>query len=341
MKNSSNLFDWNYRYLADTLPRPAFPLIDAHCHINGLKTAELYLEAAKSYGFTKAWSMSQLEEVDRLQNLLGDFIEFIAFPRIRGENPIDDHGAGYVARIKEFKKRGSKIAKFWCAPRIFDFSPGDFADHPLRIDSDLRRPSIEKAVESDMKLMVHISDPDVWFSHTYLNAKHYGNKLQQYDLLEWLLETYKVPTIAAHMAGFPEDLDFLDRLLLRHDNLFLDTSATKWMLREISKHPVDKLLAFFSKWSNRILFGTDIVTMDSHLETTATNEMASKASNEKEAFDLYASRFWAMRTLFESSRKSLSPIYDPDHGSVQFEFSGIDLPREILEKIFFKNAQKF
>ena len=67
-----------------------------------------------------------------------------------------------------------------------------------------------------------------------------------------------------------------------------------------------------TKWSGRILFGSDIVTMDDHLEESDGNELAMKASGADQAFDLYASRYWTLRRLFEQTGRFESPIVDPD-----------------------------
>ena len=126
-----------------------------------------------------------------------------------------------------------------------------------------------------------------------------------------------MPWLAAHMGGWPEDLEFLTGLLDRHPNLHLDTSATKWMVRELSRHSRDELITFLRRFSGRILFGSDIVTADEHLaaEDTATgavSEQYRKASSVQEAYDLYASRYWALRTLWETEYDGESPIADPD-----------------------------
>ncbi len=55
------------------------------------------------------------------------------------------------------------------------------------------------------------------------------------------------PFIAAHLGGWPENLNFLDGLLSRHDNLYLDTSATKWMVRTLSQQEPKDVLAFFDR----------------------------------------------------------------------------------------------
>jgi hypothetical protein len=55
--------------------------------------------------------------------------------------------------------------------------------------------------------------------------------------------------------------------------------------------------------------------------------MDAKASNHTEAYDLYASRYWALRTLFESSYDGPSPIADPDlHMIDSVKHSPLDAP---------------
>ncbi|MCA9283138.1 MAG: amidohydrolase family protein, partial [Phycisphaerales bacterium] len=159
----------------------------------------------------------------------------------------------------------------------------------------------------------HIADPDTWFATKYADASTYGTKLAQYEPLERLADEYPVPWLIAHMGGFPEDLNFLTGLLDRHSNLYLDTSATKWMVRELSKHNSGEFIDFLQRFSGRILFGSDIVTMDAHLsDDTGPRNMGAQASSEHDAFDLYASRYWALRTMFETDYSGESPIADPD-----------------------------
>ena len=96
------------------------------------------------------------------------------------------------------------------------------------------------------------------------------------------------------MAGSPEDLERVQRLLDDYPQLHVDTSATKWMTRELSKHP-DALADLLRRNPGRVLFGSDIVANDENID-----------------FDLYASRYWALRTLLETDYVGPSPIVDPD-----------------------------
>src|SRR5690606_2759016 len=125
-------------------------------------------------------------------------------------------------------------------------------------DSPWRRRQMDLAASLGMAFMAHIADPDTWFATKYADASLYGTKRAQYDALERLAEEYPTPWLLAHMGGSPEDLSFLDGLLTRHPNLYLDTSATKWMVRELSKHETSDLAAFFERHAGRVLFGSDI-----------------------------------------------------------------------------------
>ncbi|MBL4698891.1 MAG: amidohydrolase family protein, partial [Phycisphaerales bacterium] len=182
-------------------------------------------------------------------------------------------------------------------------------------DSPWKMKIAEKAKKLGMMLMVHCADPDTWFQTMYKDAAKYGSKESQYESLERLMDATGLPCLAAHMGGWPEDLGFLSGLLDRHPKLILDTSATKWMIRELSKHDTRELIAFLDRYSGRILFGSDIVTSDDHLTTDESESPGfgdQLAGSDHEAFELYASRYWALRTMYETDYRGESNIADPD-----------------------------
>jgi hypothetical protein len=189
-----------------------------------------------------------------------------------------------------------------------------------------------------------VSDPDTWFATRYADRDRYGSKRSHYDPLETLLDRFRQPWIAAHMGGWPEDLEFLDGLLGRHGNLHLDCSATKWMVRELGRHSRGEFVGFLLRWRGRVLFGSDIVTSNDHLRSApGKTEMGAKSSTADEAFDLYASRYWAYRTMFETSEDVPSPIADPDLAMVDPTrytpldaptLRGFNLPADILRDVY-------
>ena len=314
VSNESNLLGLDYRDEARRMGPPPIPIIDAHAHVTGERASLLLLEAMDAFGVEQVWSMTpSLDEVELLREQFGARIQFIAVPEWRSTDPAHAHGRGYADRIGAFHAAGARIAKFWAAPRGIDISTaaGDAGlmsfDHPERIRA------MERAADLGMCLMAHVADPDTWFKTKYADASRYGTKRAQYESFERAVDRFGAPWIAAHMGGWPEDLAFLDGLLERHANLNLDTSATKWMVREISRHDPTTVRAFFRKWSHRLIFGSDIVTSNAHLTADASaHEMDRKASSQETAFDLYASRYFALRTLWETDWRGMSPIADPD-----------------------------
>lgn len=302
--NDANRLGLVYRHEANNLPWTG-PIWDVHTHIRNIDAARLFFDVADVYGVERVWTMTQLEEIDAIKQAYGDRIHFIAVPNYyAARTDPDAFTSDWLKRLEGFAERGVKIAKFWAAPRGLDFHPA------LSLGSPQRREAMTIARSLGMMFMTHVSDPDTWFATHYRDHHKYGTKAQQYEPLERALDEFgDVPWIAAHMAGDPERLDHLQDLLDRHPNLHLDTSATKWMVRELSKHP-GAFRDFCRNNPGRILFGSDNV-----------------ADPATMSFDLLASRFWALRTLYETDYEGSSPIVDPDLSMVDPKLSRESTPQ--------------
>jgi hypothetical protein len=312
--SASNLLGLDYRAEAARLGPPVCPIIDVHTHIHGASAARVYEEARRVYGVVRTYSMSPLAQAESLRGVLGDSLRFIATPDFGAGDRRQALGPGFIEAIDRWHALGARMVKFWCAPRGRDLGreAGDWTLYTLL--NPWRRRQMDRAASLGMMFMVHVADPDTWFRTRYADRSLYGEKREHYEPLEALMRDYRgVPWLLAHMGGWPEDLDFLDGLLERHPNAHLDTSATKWMVRELSRHPRGRVLAFHERWRGRVLFGSDIVTNDAHIGGEGTpGPPSGDARTPAQAFDLYASRYWALRTQYETAHEGPSPIADPD-----------------------------
>lgn len=349
--SAANRLGFDYRREArTTLGAPPVPIIDAHAHINGPAAAAIYKDVCALFGVERVFSQTQLAQAESVRAVLGDKIHFVAVPEYMAEDRKHAHTQGFLDGIRRWHDLGARMVKFWCAPRGRDY--GREMGEPLitTLDHPWRRRQMELAADLGMAFMAHIADPDTWFATKYADADVYGTKAQQYEALERAAQAYPdVPWLLAHMGGSPEDLGFLDDLLTRYPGFVVDTSATKWMVRELSKRPREELLAFLRKFRGRVLFGSDIVTMDQHLSADdGPRGMGAGASGADEAFELYASRYWALRTLFETDYDGESPIADPDLALVEPErydamsapaLRGKALPREVLVDLYRTGAE--
>jgi predicted TIM-barrel fold metal-dependent hydrolase len=286
-------------------------VIDAHCHLLAARHGKVWFETADHYGIDLFITMSPLEEAVILAKEWPKRLQFIVVPQ--WQNPsIDD----WLRRLEMFYNLGSRIIKFHMAPSTM-FS------RKIRLDSPELRPVIKEAVARNMILMSHVGDPDLWYSKKYADAAQWGTRDEHYAMWEGVMSEYKDrPWLGAHLGGNPENLERLQSLLDRFPNLYLDNSATRWMVREISLRR-DEARAFLIRNADRILLGSDQV------------------SGDDRGFDFLASRFWAHRMLWESDYSGPSPIADPDvKGDDLPLLRGLALPADVLQKIYHDNAIK-
>ena len=344
---AANRFGLDYRREAARLPKPPVPIIDMHTHVNGRGAAPIWREVARLFGVSRCFTMVRISEAPTVREVLGEMVNFIAFPDFRNQDRSRAFREGFLEDIRRFHGEfGARIVKLWNAPRIRELITGDDARDLIEFDAPWRVRAAELAQELGMMMMVHVADPDTWFATKYTDAVKFGTKLSHYRGLEVMLDRFPMPWIAAHMGGWPENLGFLSGMLERHPNLYVDTSATKWVVRELSKHSRDEVLAFFTRWRGRLLFGSDIVTTDEHLAFKAgppASPMADLANSPESAFDLYASRYFALRTMFETSYNGDSPIADPDLKMVHPEkyddmaaprLQGFSFPHDLLKELY-------
>ncbi|MCG3179325.1 MAG: hypothetical protein BIFFINMI_01659 [Phycisphaerae bacterium] len=298
---------------------PSLPITDAHIHLRGgLEALRRFFRVADLYGINRFCSMTFLEQIDEIRRTWPGRVDFIAIPDYRQFKRTRRFLNRWRHDVIEFARRGARICKLWAAPRARE--QWDFT-----IDLPWLRPVIDAAVDAGMGFMVHVADPDAWFATRYANADIYGTKERNYDQLHWFADYVSPrPVIGAHFIGHSENLDHLDMLLNGHRNLMLDTSATKWIAREISRHRPERARQFFSRHRGRILFGSDLVI------------------DPKYDFTHYASRYWVQQMLWESAFRGDSPIEDPDAGTAdgRVRLRGVKLGDDVLREIYFANYQR-
>ena len=315
--------------------RYAGPIIDFHAHVMltrpddppggppkgfgpgaSIAQAETMLEVGRTFGVTHTLSMCFADDIPELRARFG---AELAFNGSIGKKTADEADDVAYRTLDRFLELGVKALKFWSAPRGRD--RGLFVDAPWRIEA------AKRARAAGVRLvMVHVADPDAWFRTVYTDSAKFGTKPEQYVGLERMLQMFPDLTwIGAHMGGDSEHPDHLQALLETYPNLVFDTSATKWQVREVSPRG-EAIRRLITKHPERFLFGTDLVT---------------RHGLEREH---YVSRYWCQRTLWESDWEGPSPIADADCRADDGKpalprLRGVGLPAEVLEKVYYRNAQ--
>ncbi len=312
------------------------PIIDFHAHVMvtrpgdpptgpptgtgpgaSIEQAETMLAVGQEFGITQTVTMCPHGDVTPLRERFGPGLEFNAMINKRTADESDDEA---MRNLERFLELGIKVVKLWSAPRG--------RERGLIIDAPWRIEAIKRARSAGVRLvMVHVADPDAWFKTVYADAAKFGTKPEQYVGLERMMQMFPdLIWIGAHMAGDSEHPDHLQELLEKYPCFYIDTSATKWQVREVSPR-AEAHRALLTKYPDRFLFGTDLVTRH-HL----TREH-------------YVSRYWCQRTLWESDWVGPSPVADADYtategGPATPVLRGLQLPDDVLESVYYRNAQR-
>ncbi len=313
------------------------PLIDIHAHVmrprnfdkpdiiveDNVNQARMMLDVAAEFGIARTYTMCPVEDIPLLRDAFGDRLGFNGVINKKKDEP--DESAYRL--LERYLEQGIEILKFWAAPRGRE--RGLFVDAPWRIETARRARAAGIRI-----IMVHVADPDIWFHKVYTDTTRYGTKADQYPPFCRMIEMFPDLTwIAAHMGGDPEHPDHLEELLERYPNLYLDTSAAKWQIREVSARR-DVIRGLICRHPTRFLYGSDLVTRPGLVR------------------EHYVSRYWCQRTLWESDWEGPSPIQDPDFtpsspstptplGGVGGDtpmLRGLALPPDVLEQVYRTNA---
>lgn len=195
----------------------------------------------------------------------------------------------------------------------------------LAVDDERLDPMWQAAGELGVPVMIHVADPFAFFEpldetneryvqlmlhpdwHFY--GKDYPPLRQLLAQRDRLLERHpKTIFIGAHIGSESEDLARAGEVLDRYPNYYVDISARQ---AELGRKPRNTR-QFFLKYQDRILFGTD-----AHDHPEMYRSYFRFLETDDECFEYY--------------------MY-PRHGF--FHIYGIDLPDEVMWKIYVANAAK-
>jgi predicted TIM-barrel fold metal-dependent hydrolase len=275
-----------------------------------------------------------------VQKRLGDRFAFFSNLDWQG---IDEAGWGRreAGRLEAAVRRGARGVKIFKALGLGVRT----ADGKLLPVDDSRLDLVfAKAAELGAIVAMHISDPAAFFekpgpgNERYFEllfapswsfyGKDYPSREELLAARDRLLARHPGTTfLGIHLANNPEDIDYVDRLLDRHANLYVDISAR---LGEIGRHTANRVRSFFVKHQDRILFGSDIVVSPAGLQLGSLSIWPDT--------DEDANRFYqAHRDYFETDRKEID---HPTPIQGYWKVDAIHLPDDVLRKFYVENAEK-
>jgi hypothetical protein len=298
------------------------PIFDAHTHIGEIDTTERMLKIEDEFGVTAqigiVHSKEGFEAARERYPKRFVFAKYLSLRDIAHYNtePV-------IEEITTTKDEGYGLAKTWFGPRWRDY----IEDVPagFRIDSPKLDPVFQALEDNNLPLIIHVADPDTYFKLHYQDASKYGTKEENLIQIENVLEHHpKIAFQIPHFGAQPEihRLPHLASWLDRFPNVIIDTASSRWMARELSKD-IEKARDFLIKYSDRILFGTDL-------------------SANRGGMEYFGGRYSAQRYLWETDvRDEPLPFEDADTKDSGGTFiNGLDLPISVLRKMYWENAIK-
>jgi len=198
--------------------------------------------------------------------------------------------------------------------------PDDLAFAPIYRDIAAR----------DKTLIAHLAEPDGcwqpptapdnnckdhpdWYMFGRANAPSKTKILAARDHL--LAENPNLRIVGAHLGSMESDVDQLAQRLDRYPNFAVDTAAR---VHTLMLQPRNKVRAFFIKYQDRILYGTDLQALP--------GDDVSKTVHGWEHDYAHEWKYFATDETLES-----------DRGKVQ----GLKLPPEVLRKLYHDNAVRW
>ena len=327
--------------------RPRVPIIDAHVHLSSTGTDRL-AQLMERYGFDHVVNLSGGTPINGLDRQLaaaqkahGKVTVFasLAYEQIAAP----DYGARMAQLIRiahSMGARGVKIAK------VLGLGLVDRSRKLVPIDDPGLDPAFAAAGELHMPVAIHSGDPKAfWAKADEKNERRaellahpgwalHGEPVPSFDEIQAALERRiarhpKTTFIAVHFGNDAEDPDRVATLLRKYPNLTIDTAAR---IPEMGRHPPEKMRAFFIEFQDRILFGSDLGVGPAPEPLFLGSSGADPPTDREEKLF-----FSATHRYFETADRDFE---HPTPIQGLWKISGISLPPEVLEKVYWRNAAR-
>jgi predicted TIM-barrel fold metal-dependent hydrolase len=332
------LRDWEPRSMLVTkttiVETPAYPVIDVHNHLGG-GAKFLTPERVKHYvDELTAAGVKTVVDLDsgwgpRLKETLKALDEahpgrFLTFALINFEG-VDDEGwsARETKRLEESFQAGAKGLKFHKTLGLtYRYKDGK----PVPVDDPKLDPIWELCAKYHRPVTIHTGDPAAFFTPLdrfnerwhELNANpqwlffgdQYPPREKLFAQLNHVIAKHpKTTFMCAHFGNNAEDLATVGKWLDAYPNMYVDIDAR---ISELGRQPYTTR-RFILKYQDRVMFGTD-------------------TAPDRDAYRIYY-RFLETDDEYFDCAKS-------HHRQGFWMIYGIFLPKEVLAKVYYKNAER-
>lgn len=309
---------------AHQVAQPRFPAIDYHNHLDSMSPEDVLAVMDKcgvehAVNITMQVGQTALDIMDRYRRSAHGRFSSIGWMDWSGIER-SDFVQITLDRLHRLVEHGACGIKFW---KDFGLTLRGGDGELLRIDDECFAPIFDECGRLGLTVMFHTTDPSAFFEPIDPTNERFeelsahpdwgfsSSQVSKRALLEQrnrvIARHPQTTFVGAHCAESSEDLAYLAAQLDVLPNLLVDISAR---VSELGRQPYSAR-AFFLKYADRILFGTDLLP-------------------EVEMYRLYYRFLETADEYFEY----------PSHASRQGRWNiyGIFLPDDVLRKVYRENA---
>jgi len=337
--------------------RARFPVIDIHTHITVSAKSKNGVDIAPERQFLgtpeELLAVMDRKNIRSMVNLTGGYDAGLAETVAKYDRPFRDRFYTFAEpsyslflnpdypklqaqAIEQAHKNGARGLKILKTLGLY--LRGNITSGKLvKIDDPRFDPMWDACGQLNMPVAIHVSDPVAFFTPTDRFNERYEELSNHPDwsfhgrdfpsnaeLIEARNRVFarhpKTRFIVLHVGNFSENLANVGENLDRFDNMHVDIAAR---IGELGRQP-RTARAFFEKYQDRILFGTDA--------TPHGDEYPQQVFNDK----LYEIYYRFLET--DDEYFDYAPANVPPQG--RWRIYGINLPESILRKVYNGNAAR-
>lgn len=314
---------------------------DTHIHLNTEQTAFIDQAAKDNLRFLvivddRPFGITMEEQQTIIRKQLKQFPERIAYATTFSVK--DFNTASWqqqtITYLDDSFAQGAIAVKVW---KNIGMDLRDENGKFVMIDNARFDPILDHLERNDITLIGHLGEPrECWLPleemklhrsyysahpeyHMYLHPE-YPSYEDQIDARDRMLEKHpRLKFIGAHLGSLEWNLDELAKRLDRFPNMAVDLAR----MSDLYYHALvdwQKTRDFFIKYQDRLLYATDVQVR----ETGDPAEMNARTHDAR-------IQHWKFFTTNETLR----------HSGLDKSYQGLHLPREVIDKIYRKNAENW
>ena len=297
---------------------PDIPIVDIHTHTSGARDAANLLKVSETikqkYGSNLAFwiGLADLTEtVEEVKAACNNRMLF-AVSEMRPHKGLTVTADEVIAKVRQ----GYVGLKFWYGAPFRVLEEGE---RGIRMIDDVRFSELFDGLERGNILLAsaHIADRNEPFGDRkgfMTNPVEFWTHIRAFENV--LIKHPRLTVVAAHGCWLvlqDAQIDYLRYMLSTYPNLYIDLSATYQYIRFANP---ENLRDLYIEYQDRVLYGTD---------------GGRVADNE---IDRLADRYVNTFAILETDQTVMGSFFDNK------PIQGLNLPKEVLEKIYYKNALK-